>query len=141
MNLYFWLPDDPTDIACPVCGSETRLNFNSTQTLVECKCAFCGYWIGGATMPKRKSRSAVIKSAQVCLAGARKAITHRTHPAPTPELVKFAAERRAYLAKHCSRRADTPQDTSDRITERPPEFTKVHTYTVTIPSNVSAGTP
>ena len=37
--------------------------------------------------------------------------------------------------------ADTPQDTSDRITERPPEFTKVHGEPTAIRPNVSAGMP
>lgn len=37
--------------------------------------------------------------------------------------------------------ADTPQDTSDRITNRPPEFTKVHADPAAIRPNVSAGTP
>lgn len=37
--------------------------------------------------------------------------------------------------------ADTPQDTSGRITNRPPEFTKVHGEPAAIRSHVSAGTP
>jgi integrase len=50
-------------------------------------------------------------------------------PAAASNLVAFAPA------------ADTLQDTSDRITNRPPEFTKVHTDPAAIRSNVSAGTP
>lgn len=57
--------------------------------------------------------------------------------APAWELLRPSASNLVTFRPAC----DTPQDTFDRITERPPEFTKVHSEPAAIRSNVSAGTP